>query len=203
MPGILLPGKLNKPIEGQLHEAYAYAQKTASPSSANILTAHSPAASMAARIFCAMMADAKKRQFEIVLVYKLDRFSRNRYDSVIYKNKLSQYGVRVVSVMENITPTAEGAFLEALLEAQAQFFSDTLSTNVLRGMTESAKKGHWCGGGIPYGYSVVNHHLVINEKRSTAYKICFRTICCRRSQKEDYRGTESKGNPRQKWKTVR
>ena len=166
-------GQTEQSIEGQLHEAYAYAQKNGITIVGEYIDRAFSGRIDGRPDFLRMMADAKKRQFEIVLVYKLDRFSRNRYDSVIYKNKLSQYGVRVVSVMENITPTAEGAFLEALLEAQAQFFSDTLSTNVLRGMTESAKKGHWCGGGIPYGYSVVNHHLIINEKEAPHIKYVF------------------------------
>ena len=47
--------------------------------------------------FQRMIADSAKRQFNAILVYQLDRFSRNRYDSAIYKAKLRKYGVRVLS----------------------------------------------------------------------------------------------------------
>ena len=57
--------------------------------------------------FQRMIADSKKGQFQAVLVWKLDRFSRNRYDSIIYKTKLKNNGVHVLSVTEGIGEGSE------------------------------------------------------------------------------------------------
>ncbi len=66
--------------------------------------------------FQRMIKDSAKRQFEIVLVYKLDRFSRNKYETAIHKKTLKDNGVKLVSAMENIPDTPEGIILESLLE---------------------------------------------------------------------------------------
>lgn len=58
-----------------------------------------------------------------VLVYKLDRFSRNKYETAIHKKTLKDNGVRVVSAMENIPDTPEGIILESLLEGLAEYYS--------------------------------------------------------------------------------
>lgn len=70
-----------------------------------------------------MISDAKTIDIDYILVYKLDRFSRNRYDSAVYKHKLKEYGVKVLSACENISDSAEGIILEALLEASAEYYS--------------------------------------------------------------------------------
>ena len=57
--------------------------------------------------FLKMMKDSEMRLFDLVLVHKLDRFSRNRYDSAFYKNLLKTNGVRVVSVLEQLDDSTE------------------------------------------------------------------------------------------------
>ena len=66
--------------------------------------------------FLKMIADSKQCVLDVVLVWKLDRFSRNRYDSAMYKKKLKDNGVRVMSAMENITDSPEGVLMESVLE---------------------------------------------------------------------------------------
>lgn len=104
--------------------------------------------------FQRMIKDAAGRGFSFILVWKLDRFSRNRYDSAIYKRQLSKYGVRVLSVTEGIGDGDEGMLLEAILEAMAETYSRQLSQNVRRGMEESARKCLSCGGPPILGYKV-------------------------------------------------
>ena len=70
--------------------------------------------------FQRMIDDSKKRQFDRVIVWKLDRFARNRYDSALYKHKLKQNGVSVLSAMENIGEGDESIILEAILEPSAE-----------------------------------------------------------------------------------
>lgn len=67
--------------------------------------------------FQKMISDSDKHNFEGVLVYQLDRFARNRYDSAIYKAKLKKNGVRVLSAKENITDDASGILLKVCLKA--------------------------------------------------------------------------------------
>lgn len=90
--------------------------------------------------FQQMMQDAKSHSFELVLVYKFDRFSRDRYDSAVYKHKLKGCGVRVVSATEYVPDTPEGILMESVLEGYAEFYSRQLAQNVRRGMEGNARK---------------------------------------------------------------
>ena len=90
--------------------------------------------------FQRLVSDSSKHAFEYVLVWKLDRFSRDRYDSAIYKKKLRANGVRVLSVTEGIDESSESVLLEAILEAMAEEYSRQLAQNVKRGMRQNAEK---------------------------------------------------------------
>ncbi len=83
--------------------------------------------------FQRMIRDSSKRQWDYVIVYKLDRFSRNKYETTIHKHTLHSNGVKVLSAMENIPDTPEGIILESLLEGMNQYFSAELSQKVHRG----------------------------------------------------------------------
>ena len=72
--------------------------------------------------FQRMISDSKSKTFGAVIVYKLDRFARNRYDSAIYKSKLKSNGVKVLSAKERITDSPEGIILEGLLEAMNEYY---------------------------------------------------------------------------------
>lgn len=98
--------------------------------------------------FQRMMKDSAKKEWDYVLVYKLDRFSRNKYESVIHKRTLKENGVKVLSAMENIHDSPEGIILESLLEGMNQYYSAELSQKVRRGMRETRLKGNYQGGGV-------------------------------------------------------
>ena len=70
--------------------------------------------------FQRMIKDSAKKQWNYILVYKLDRFSRNKYESTIHKHTLKENGVKLLSAMENIPDTPEGIILESLLEGFEQ-----------------------------------------------------------------------------------
>ncbi len=123
--------------------------------------------------FQRMIADSAKKQFEYVLVYKLDRFSRSKYDNAIYKHKLQQNGVRVISATEVISNTPEGVLMEGLLEMFAEMYSKDLSQKVTRGMRENILKGNFTGGNILYGYKVVDKKIKINEEQAPAVRFFF------------------------------
>ena len=123
--------------------------------------------------FQRMIKDSNKKQWDYVIVYKLDRFSRNKYETTIHKHTLSSNGVKLLSAMENIPDTPEGIILESLLEGMNQYYSAELSQKVLRGLNESYLKGYFTGGNQIYGYDVVEKRNVINESEAKIVKEIF------------------------------
>lgn len=123
--------------------------------------------------FQRMIKDSEKRAFDVILVYKLDRFARNRYDSAMYKAKLKKNGVRVVSVTEAISEEPEGVILESLLEGLAEYYSKNLAQNVTRGMRVARQHGFFTGGTIPYGYRVEEKKLVPDETEARVVRKVF------------------------------
>lgn len=151
-------------IEGQLHDCYAYADRCGYRVVGEYIDRALTGKNDDRPDFQRMIKDAEKRQFQLILVWKLDRFTRNRYDSAIYKQRLKKFGVRVVSCMEAITDSPEGIILEGLLESMAEYYSANLSENIRRGQAASIAKGWFCGGPVPYGYIVQDHKLVPDER---------------------------------------
>lgn len=123
--------------------------------------------------FQQMIQDAAAKQFSYIIVWKLDRFSRDRYDSAIYKHKLRGYGVKVISATEGIGEGNEANLLEALLEAMAENYSKQLSQNVKRGMRETALKGNVTSGVAPFGYKIIDKKFVPDEKTAPVLKYIY------------------------------
>ena len=155
-------------IEGQLRDCYTYAERE----KLNIVGEYIDRALTGKYDdrpeFQRMIDDAKSKEFNYIIVWKLDRFARNRYDSAFYKHKLKQNDVRVLSAMENIGDGDESIILEAVLEASAEYFSRDLRKKVKRGMRETALKGLWTGGTIPLGLKVVDRRFEIDEEKAFA-----------------------------------
>ncbi len=101
--------------------------------------------------FQKMLKDTAKRKFTVIIVWKVDRFGRNREEITFNKYKAKKNGVRVEYIAENISPGPEGVILESVLEGMAEYYSLQLSQNVSRGYEESAKKRHVIGM-PPLGY---------------------------------------------------
>ena len=143
--------------------------------------------------FLQMIEDAQKKQFDFIICYKLDRFSRNHYDSVFYKHKLQQSGVKVLSAMEAISDTQEGKLIEGILEIMAEMYSTDLSQKVKRGLKESAIKGTFTGGHILYGYKVVDKRVVIDEEKAPAIKYFFEEYAAGKTKKKIVAELNAKG----------
>ena len=141
-------------IEGQIRECTAFAEKNDITVLKHYIdraysarTDHRPA-------FQEMIKDSDKHLFDMVIVWKLDRFSRDRYDSARYKVLLKKNSVRVVSATEVISSGADGILLESVLEGFAEYYSADLAEKVTRGMTENALKCKFNGGSMPIGYVI-------------------------------------------------
>lgn len=125
--------------------------------------------------FQQMIEDSKDGLFNAVIVHKLDRFARNRYDSAIYKKKLKDNGVVVLSVLENLDDTPESIILESVLEGMNEYYSKNLAREVRKGLNENAIKCIHNGGIPPLGYNVTDdQHYSINEKEAAAVRLIFK-----------------------------
>ena len=141
-------------IEGQLRECTAFAEKNGITVLRHYIDRAYSAKTDNRPEFQNMIKDSGKRLFDIVIVWKLDRFARNRYDSARYKATLKKNGVKVVSATEIISEGAEGIILESVLEGYAEYYSADLSEKVIRGMTDNALKCKFNGGMMPIGYVI-------------------------------------------------
>ena len=103
-----------------------------------------------------MIDDIMKEKIDIdaVLVHKFNRFARNKYDSALYKKRLRDIGIKVISVTQPIDDSPEGRILESLIEAMDEYYSENLALEVKKGMLENALKGKHTGGGKLLGLSV-------------------------------------------------
>lgn len=141
-------------IEGQIRECTAFAEKNNITILRHYIDRAFSAKTDNRPEFQNMIKDSGKRLFDMIIVWKLDRFARNRYDSARYKTALKKNGVKVVSATEVISDGAEGIILESVLEGYAEYYSADLSEKVVRGMTENALKSKYNGGTRPIGYLI-------------------------------------------------
>ena len=141
-------------IEGQLRECTAFAEKNGITILRHYIDRAFSAKTDNRPAFQEMIKDSGKKLFDTVIVWKLDRFARNRYDSARYKAQLKKNGVKVVSATEVISEGAEGIILESVLEGYAEYFSADLSEKVIRGQKENALKCKSNGGTRPLGYVI-------------------------------------------------
>ncbi|MDY3000175.1 MAG: recombinase family protein [Romboutsia timonensis] len=118
--------------------------------------------------------EADTTGISMVIVHKLDRFSRDKYDSAMYKQKLKVKGIRVVSVLENLDNSPESLILESVIEGMAQYYSANLAREVAKGQKENALKALHNGGDAPLGYDVAfDKTYLVNEDEAQAVKIIF------------------------------
>jgi site-specific DNA recombinase len=125
--------------------------------------------------FQQMIADSAFHGFDILLVHKLDRFARNRYDSAVYKRELKKNGVTVYSVLENLDNSPESIMMESVLEGMSEYYSQNLAREVMKGMRETALQCKHTGGKPPFGYDVdpVSRKLTVNQREAEAVRLIF------------------------------
>lgn len=102
----------------------------------------------------ALLADAKAKRFDLVFVYKIDRFSRNLKDLLNLVDELSSYGVGFKSATEPFdTTTSAGKLMLQQLGSFAEFERNRIAERVFPGMVKGVQQGNWQGARYaPYGY---------------------------------------------------
>lgn len=143
-------------IEGQLEICRAYAQQNNFDIIGEYIDRATTGTTDNRPQFRKMIEDSEKQLFNGVLVYALDRFARNRYDSAVYKAKLKKSNIKVYSARENISDDPAGVLMESVLEGMAEYFSLELGQKVKRGMNLNAECCFYNGGSVPLGYKLEN-----------------------------------------------
>lgn len=148
--------------------------------------------------FQRMLKDCTKRAWDVILVYKLDRFSRNKYETAIHKKTLRDNGIKLISATEHIPDSPEGIILESMLEGMAEYYSAELSQKVKRGQAEGRRKGNFMGGLITYGYKAVGtklegRKLAIQEDEAEVVRYVFENFTIGRTMKEIQQDLLDKG----------
>ena len=123
--------------------------------------------------FQKMLKDSNAKKWDYVLCYKLDRFSRNKYEMAMHKKTLRDNGIKVISATEFIPDSPEGIILESMLEGYAEYYSAELSQKVRRGMKETRLKGNFTGGRVPFGYKRDGKKAVIDEENAEVVKYIY------------------------------
>lgn len=150
-------------IEGQLRECHDFAEKNGLTVVKEYCDRAISGKTDQRPSFQKLIRDSEKGHFQAVIMYTLDRFARNRYDSAIYKAKLKKNGVRVFYAKQPMPEGPEAIILESVMEGYAEYYSENLSRNIKRGMRDNALKGLTVGGNsTPLGYTVVDKRFVID-----------------------------------------
>ena len=160
-------------IEGQLRACRAYAKNNKIIIVDDYIDRATTGTNDRRPAFQKMMYDCHKKSWDYVIVYKLDRFSRNKYEMITHKKTLKDNNIKILSATEGISESAEGILLESLLEGMAEYYSIELSQKVKRGMNESRQKGLFTGGPILYGYKVIDKKIYIDEEKAEIVRYMF------------------------------
>ncbi|MCI1735121.1 MAG: recombinase family protein [Bacilli bacterium] len=161
-------------IDGQLRECHAYADAKGIEIVHEYIDRAFSARTDERPDFQKMINDSEGRGFDAVLVWKLDRFSRSRYDSLRYRAVLGKRNIKVISATENISDSPEGILLESVLDGINEYYSADLAQKIKRGNTDNVLEGKWNGGRPAYGYRTENQRFVVDEKESEAVKLVYR-----------------------------
>lgn len=123
--------------------------------------------------FQEMIKDIRNKKIKCVIVYRLDRISRNVTDFCNLKNEFIKYNTDFISVTENFdTSTPMGRAMLMISSVFAQLERDTIAERIRDNMYELAKTGRWLGGNTPLGYkSEKIEALSVDGKRKNLYKL--------------------------------
>lgn len=186
-------GQREESITGQLRDCKRYAENHGFEIINEYIDEAKTGTSDNRPSFQKMIKDSESKRFNAIIVWKLDRFARNRYDSAIYRARLKKNGVKIYSAMENISDSAEGIIMEGLMESMAEYYSANLSENVKRGNRESALQLKTLGRKI-FGYGrSEDDHYIINETEATVVRRIFNEYTSGKSIQDIIKGLNNDG----------
>jgi site-specific DNA recombinase len=145
--------------------------------------------------FQKMIKDAEAREWDYVVVYKMDRFSRSVSDALHYQKILQGFGIDILSVIEDFdNETPEGGFFNLITMGMSQLYVQNLRRSVMAGLRQNAKKGIATGGIPPLGYDYNDSMVLVpNPTEAETVKIIFTMAADGHSYTEIARRLESEG----------
>lgn len=114
-----------------------------------------------------------KKEIDAILIWKFDRFARNRYDSALYKKKLKDKNIKVISITQKIDDSPESIILEGMIEMMDEYYCANVSANVKRKLNQNANDALFNGGTPPLGYDIVDKKYVVNKDEAVIIKDIF------------------------------
>ncbi|BET31422.1 recombinase family protein [Wolbachia pipientis] len=141
-----------------------------------------------------LFEDVKKGEVDCVVVYTLDRLSRETKDSIEVTSFFRRHRVNFVAVtqiFDNNTPM--GKFVQTVLSGAAQLEREMIVERVKNKIATSKEQGLWMGGTLPLGYDVKDKELIINEKEAKTVKHIFERYVELKSMAELARELNSQG----------
>ena len=169
------PRQTDQSIEGQVTDCTAYAEANDIDLIGTYADRHISGKSVEGRDeFQRMMLDAEAHKFDCIIVWKIDRFGRNRQDIALNKMRLKRAGVELHYARESVPEGPEGILMESLLEGLAEYYSADLRQKVVRGIRESTKKGRFPGGRPPIGFALdEDRHVILDDMTAPAVRRAF------------------------------
>lgn len=167
-------GQKEQSIDGQLAAARQYAEKKGYTIIKEYCDRAKTGTNDNREAFQQMLSDTAKKQFSVIIVWKVDRFGRNREEITFNKYRAKKNGVRVEYVAENLPDSPEAVILESVLEGMAEYYSLQLSQNVKRGLLENAKAHRAVTGVVPLGYRLTpDKYYEIDPDTAPIVKLIF------------------------------
>jgi hypothetical protein len=103
-----------------------------------------------------MIASARAKEFDVILVHKFDRFARNDYDFIVYEKELEDLGITLESLSEpGDASTPAGYIGRRMMQVISTWYSKNLAIEVKKGMLKKVENGGWPKK-VPFGY--INKH---------------------------------------------
>lgn len=126
--------------------------------------------------FNQMMEDIKsgKDGVSYVLVFKLSGFGRNAADVLATLQVMQDFGVNLICVEDGIDSSKDaGKLMISVLSAVAEIERENIRVQTMEGRMQKAREGKWNGGFAPYGYSLIDGKLEVNEEEAVAIRMIF------------------------------
>jgi len=122
-----------------------------------------------------MLYDAENKLFDALIVFRVDRLSRNVRQLAQMVESLTDYRVILRSSTEPFdTSNSAGKMMLQMLGVFAEFEHATIVERTKAGMERKARNGEWCGGFVPFGYQKVEGEIVIDEEEAAIVRRIFR-----------------------------
>ena len=160
-------------IEGQIRECKEFAKNNG----IDVLNTYIDRAMSATNDnrpeFQRMISDSYLNRFDVVLIWKSDRFSRNRKQAISYREILKENKVRLLSATEPNIEGPAGILFESMNDGYNEYYVSEMKVKMRRGEKENVLEGKTNGGTAPLGYRSEKNRLVIDEEEAKTVRYMF------------------------------